>query len=279
MNPNSQNDFFSDQWGASGTKLVLSCNVMVQSDGYPDTITEREFMGGTGASNVLSVVSNATTYLTLQRGLETVQLASTGAWKVSSRRTGTLGTPSVVRFWLDLNDIVAKNDVVIPAGTRLYGTAPCWRQSDFDLRQERLVPLQRRMDAAQAALDERLDHARGDRRLDGTNVFDTVGASMEMARLVAERDEAVRVWREYAQGYNSGTTRSYSAPGPWPGSNEPLIVGQGAISVRCSQNEPWRMFLGRDYCTIGTWTATPILSKQRSDTTVHSPVRTLQDKQ
>jgi hypothetical protein len=281
MNPSSKNDLFSDQWGASGTRLVLSVNVMVQSHGYPDTATEREFMGGTGASNILAVASNAT-YLTVQRGLETVQLASTGAWKVSSRRNGSLGTPSVVRFWLDVQDNAAKNDVVIPAGTRLYGTAPCWRQSDYAIHQARLLPLQRRIDAAQAAMDQRLDHAYGDRRLDGTNLVDTVGASLDMARLVAERDEAVRAWREYAGG-GGGTTAAArsccSPPGPWPGSNEALIVGQGAISALRSRrnNEPWRMFLGRDYCTIGTWTATPIPS-QRSETTIPSPVTTLQNK-
>jgi hypothetical protein len=236
-------------WGASGSRLALSIEVLVESASYFDSAKERDFMGGSGASNCLSVLDDAT-YVTLEKGQQSVRFGPTGAWKILTRRTGRPGDSSVIRFWLYVCDNAVRNDVTLNAGERLYATANCWREVDFDIGRRRLAPYQTRLKAAQDAIDARLEHSTGDRRLDGTDIVDTALASIDMAMLVKQRDDLLSELRSVQQKLPQ--TSEISKPGHWPGSTENLVIANGKVGVKR------RKGLWEEFHILGTWSATPL---------------------
>jgi hypothetical protein len=236
-------------WGASGSRLALSVEVLVESASYVDSAKEKDFMGGSGASNCLSVLEDAV-YVTLEKGQQSVRFGPTGAWKILTRRTGRPGDASVIRFWLDVCDDAVRNDVTLNAGERLYATANCWREVDFDIGRRRLAPYQTRLQAAQDAIDARLEHTTGDRRLDGTDIVDTALASFDMAMLVKQRDDLLVELRSVQQKLPQALV--VSKPGHWPGSNEKLVIANGKVGVKR------RKGLWEDFVILGTWSASPL---------------------
>ena len=117
-----------DTWGASGARLALGIEVLVESTSYNDPEKEKDFIGGSGASNCMSVLEDAL-YVSSDKGQQAVRFGPLGAWKISTRRTGKPGDSSVIRFWLDVLDNAVRNDITLNAGERLYATANCWRES------------------------------------------------------------------------------------------------------------------------------------------------------
>ena len=241
--------FKDDSWGKSGARLGLSIDVLVESSDYPDSQRERDFIGGSGASNVLSVLEDAN-YITMDKGQKTVRFGPTGAWKLSTRRTGRPGDASVLRFWLDVLDDAVRNDVSLNAGERLYATTNCWRETDFDIGRKRLAPYFKQLDGMQRTITARLDHANGDRRLDGTDIVDTAMGSIDMAILVNERDELLSELRN-AQLKLPGMT-DVSDLGHWPGSTEKLAIAEGKVVVKR------RKGFWEEFQIVGTWMATPL---------------------
>jgi hypothetical protein len=238
-----------DSWGESGARLGLSIDVLVESVDYPDSQAERDFIGGSGASNVLSVLEDAS-YITMAKGQQTVRFGPTGAWKLSTRRTGRPGDASVLRFWLDVVDDAVRNDVSLKAGERLYATSNCWRETDFEIGRKRLAPFLKRLDETQRIITARLDHKDGDRRLDGTDIVDTAMGSIDMAILVNQRDELLSELRS-AQLKLPGMT-DVSSLGHWPGSTENLVISEGKVGVKR------RKGFWEEFQIVGTWMATPL---------------------
>jgi hypothetical protein len=233
----------------SGARLALVIDALVESDAYSDRQTERDFIGGSGASNVLSVLEDAV-YVTLEKGQKSVRFGPTGAWKLSSRRTGSPGDASVLRFWIDVLDDATRNDVSLNAGERLYATANCWRESDYDIGRKRLDPYEKRLEAIQDTIAARLDHKTGDRRLDGTDILNTALGSIDMAVLINQRDELVSEFRMAQEKMPS--MRDISSPGHWPGSTEKLVIAKGKVGVKR------RKGFWEEFQILGTWMATPL---------------------
>lgn len=238
-----------DSWGESGARLGLSIDVLVESAAYPDSQIERDFIGGSGASNILSVLEDAN-YVTLEKGQNTVRFGPSGAWKLSTRRTGRPGDASVLRFWLDVLDDAVRNDVSLKAGERLYATSNCWRETDYEIGRKRLAPYFKRLDDMQRTITDRLDHTTGDRRLDGTDIVDTALGSIDMAILVNQRDELLSELRN-VQMKLPGMT-DVSSLGHWPGSTEKLAVAEGKVGVKR------RKGFWEEFQIVGTWMATPL---------------------
>lgn len=265
--------YMPEEWGASGARLVLPVEVLVESERYPNREAEKDFMGGSGASDVLSVLEDAT-YIAKEKGQQRVRFGNRGAWKIASRRTGERGDASTIRFWLDILDAAGKNDVSIGGGgdsdasgegERLYATASCWREEELQFGQRRLAPILARYETAQQAVDDRLAHGTGDRRLDGTDIVDTALASIDMAVLIQRRDEFLRDLREAERklpcNSNTNNNNNISSPsrnrlsqaGDWPGSSEKLVFAEGKIGVKRKKGLLWE-----ELHIVGTWTATPL---------------------
>ena len=242
-------NFKDDSWGESGARLGLSIDTLVESTDYPNSQTERDFIGGSGASNVLSVLEDAN-FVSLEKGQQTVRFGPTGAWKLSTRRTGRPGDASVLRFWLDVLDDAVRNDVSLKAGERLYATSSCWRETDFEIGRKRLAPYFKQLDEIQRIITARLDHINGDRRLDGTDIVDTAMGSIDMAILVNQRDELLSELRIVQQKLPGMT--DVSGLGHWPGSTEKLSIAEGKVCVKR------RKGLWEDFRIVGTWMATPL---------------------
>ena len=238
-----------DLWGKSGARLGLSIDVLVESTAYPDSETERDFIGGSGASNILSVLEDAN-YVTMEQGQKAVRFGPTGAWKLSTRRTGRPGDASVLRFWLDVLDDAVRNDVSLKAGERLYATSNCWREGDLEIGRKRLAPYYKQLDEIQRTITARLDHTSGDRRLDGIDIVDTALGSIDMAILVNQRDELLSEIRNFQQKLPGMS--DVSSLGHWPGSTEKLATAEGKVGVKRKKG------FWEEFQIIGSWMATPL---------------------
>jgi hypothetical protein len=102
----------------------------------------------------------------------------------------------------------------------------------------------------QNAIDARLEHATGDRRLDGADIVDTALASLDMALLVKKRDDSFSDLRSAQQKLPIMT--EVSNPGKWPGSTEKLVIAKGQVGVKRSKG------FWKEFHILGTWKATPL---------------------
>lgn len=236
---------------------MLTVEVLVESELYSHSDTtnaERDFMGGTGKCDRLTILEDAV-YVN-QNGQQTVRFADVGAWKITTRRTGKVGDAGQVRFWIDALDSATRNDVSLASGgERLYCTANCWREQELAIGRRRIQPFLVALEEAQNRIDQRLEHATGDRRLDGTNPVDTAMASLDMAVLVKNRDDRLLELRDAERKLPATTSNDnyYSKPGMWPGTTENLVIAPGKIGVKRKKG-----LFGEEYHILGTWTATPL---------------------
>jgi hypothetical protein len=250
--------YMPPEWGASLGRLALPVEILVESEtvSASDVQAERDFMGGSGKCDRLSVLVDPVFVST--RGEETVEFADQGAWKILTRRTGKPGDAATLRFWLEVSgskgEIAAQRNDVALMSERLYCTANCWRESELEAGLRRMRPIQAALDEAQAVVAERLSHETGDRRLDGTNPVDLAMASVDMAVLVKTRDDRLNEMREAERRLPFPSTE-LSAPGNWPGSTEKLIIAKGKIGVKRKEGG---LFGGEEVHIIGTWTASPL---------------------
>ena len=242
-----------EDWAKSGARLVCPLEVEVLGEAAAEPNAERDIMGG-GASLIRPV---ATPKIVSERGEEEVLVAG-GGWKIGPSDAGR-GRAATLRFWLDFLEArglgagvsARRNDVTLPA-ERLYFAAAIWREDELRGGAAALRPLVEETRAAQARLEARLDHERGDRRLDGVNPIDTALAYKDMADLVARRDAALRRQRDLEAELLLPRDAAALPMGPWPGSAEPLAVAQGGIMVRRKK------FFADDNLILGKWRATPV---------------------
>lgn len=219
-------------------RAVVGFEALVESDVSEST---DRFLLGSGQANVMSILEDGT-YITMQ-GQKVARLTDAG-WKYAGRRTEKLGDAAELRMFVDVADPIVKNDMTVEPA-RLYLSTRCWRQFEYDAGLKRLGPLKATLDALNQQIENTLDHATGDRRLDGTNLVDTALGSLDMAKLVAQRDDL------QSQLSSNNLPSLATASGPWPGSEENLHLEVGKIEVRNAL---------KLYETIGRWTATPLES-------------------
>jgi hypothetical protein len=242
-----------DWAAATGGRLSVRFDVEITSDKLlQEKWQEGAWTGGRSAYQ-LNVLEDPT-YIT-STGEKTLLTSDVGGWNVQlPRRAGEAGT---LRLWFDVlqaEDLptglaAQRNDVTLAAGERLYLSTKCWRRTDWERGRKRMRPLQSAAAKAQQELEETLSHETGDRRLDGTNLADTVRASLDVAKLVAARDEKVRAVKEAEQMFPATDQQLL---GRWPGSTEDLIVAEGAVTVKRHK------LLGDEFHMVGRWKAVPV---------------------
>jgi len=289
--------YMPEDFGASGARLLLSVDVLVESETVTTTDPtngknddERDFLGGTsGKADLMSVLDDDPTFVNMD-GQQTVPFGDDGAWRIGSRATGKPGDSCRLRFYLDVvknsnkendddnqksgsgsdsknDDIVAvRNDVYLCA-ERLYFTANAWRESELQLGIRRFRPIQSEFLEAQRVVDDRLSHDTGDRRLDGTNLLDTALASIDMAKLVGRRDDALFKLRGAERTLPNPDAMELSLPGHWPGSTEKLAIAKGKIAVRRKRKDAGGILFGGgdEFYILGTWTAAPLSTAANDD--------------
>lgn len=246
------------EWGESGARLMFPLEILIESD--RNTLDEeKDFMGG-GSSRV-EVLEDP--IFVSSKGEEVIYFEESGAWKIGARR-GKIGDASKLRFWVDLDKdtefkgvAATRNDVTLPA-ERLYFVANCWRENEIDVGVQRFLPIKSSAEEAQEVIDRLLSHESGDRRLDGTNPLDTALASIDMAVLVAKRDESKQKLKE-AERSLPNPSMDLSKPGSWPGTTDNLVIAPGTIFVKRASEG---IFGGDEFHIVGTWSATPLATEE-----------------
>lgn len=245
----SNNNAPFSSYGALGSRLVVNCPVMVEAD---DDINNKKYPDpfiGRGASvirpytndeienvdknnsHIMDSINNDNNfeYVTM-KGTRRIEL-SRGGWTVNFPPGGiyNYGKATKLKFYLDLMTDLERNDIVLPAGTRLYFIANAWREKEYDSGQIKIKPIRDELNKAQQILDDQLSHESGDRRLDGTDPIETLRAIKDMTGLVLNRDRKRTALRNAISGGQDG--HGYPASddhpeGPWPGSTEWLTVSE-----------------------------------------------------
>jgi len=246
---------------------------------------------GSNSNNENKNVRFYFTYITMQ-GSKTIEF-SPGGWTLRFPPGGSSnrGRASKLRFYFDLTTGLERNDVSLPAGTRLYFAACAWREQQYETGVARVRPLQTALERAQSKLEENLSHETGDRRLDGNDPIETLKAYKDMTALVLDRDKKRGALRDALDQDGHGFPASDDLPeGPWPGTTEWLTLSEnnpiyarvpkqassasektqnGGVSSGGSSNKnvlQQLMVGGRggetkyDYGRVGTWTGEAISS-------------------
>jgi hypothetical protein len=267
-------------YGASGSRLTITCPVLVTAE---DVVGQdrTDLVVGRGSSVIRPIYSlppssdeikldfsKHFSYITLQ-GQRTVKI-SPGGWVLEfppssmgpRQNNKNKGVASKLRFWLDLENDVERNDIKLAAGTRLYFAANCWREDDFDVGVAKLKPIQQEAEAALRLLQENLSHESGDRRLDGVDALETIQAYGDMAKLVLEKEQKMARLQEALLVYPSAVEgdAEFLPDGPWPGSDEWLTLSDekyNPIFVLKDQG----ILRGREYQMVGTWTAEAVVDE------------------
>lgn len=238
----------SEDWGMSGARLALTVPVCIQSDTCTSIANDptEDFLGQRG--NQLQVLGESS--FVSMKGLEHVKFGTHGAWRLSTRRSGSVGDASTLRMIVELQDTIHRNDVIVRP-QKVYLMASAWREDELEVAQQRMLPIRRAYEQAKDVVEEQLSHETGDRRLDGNNILDTAAASFDMANLVKRRDDRLF---ELQQAKATLPHKELSQPGDWPGSDEALVVQEGVIMVKQKGG-----FLGIDgVAIVGRWTASPM---------------------
>ena len=176
-------------WGSTGARLVPSpVSLSIESKSVSDRQRDDIVDEGDGAM-VVRPLGRGGVFVN-DEGSQTVRF-SCGGWKIDSVRSNGKGSASKLRFWLDLDDGIRRNDVAVRAG-RLYFFGPCWRENDLELGRNALYPIVMDAEEAQRRLDDQLSHETGDRRLDGEDIGNTLAGYKDMALMVRDRDEMKR---------------------------------------------------------------------------------------
>ncbi len=157
-----------------------------------------------------------------------------------------------------------------------------------------ILPYQYAKDYTQKALEEQLNHETGDRRLDGTDLLETLEGYKDLAGLVGERDEAWRRWkdvvgvlpklpkelvdlsgldREKRSMVLEGLLEDDDRWGVWPGDVEPMTIEKGLILAVVSKSKrlegkgvlfPWMESADEsveETVVVGKWSAVPMFDE------------------
>ncbi|KAL3757304.1 hypothetical protein ACHAWU_008465 [Discostella pseudostelligera] len=286
------------EWGSGGGRLALSFEVLVTSD--TDKIEnnkQQAWLGGKSMGTLKCIARRRTndgdvddherycsSYIN-DKGQQNVQISS-GQWRIEpplpllpSYSKILSGQASTLRFYLTLNTAITRNTISFPENQLLLLQSNAFRTDQYVNGIKTLLPYQYAKDNAQLLVDNKLNHETGDRRLDGSDVFETLGGYRDIAKLILERDEKRRRWGEVERvlpKLNIDTSRGEvdinnlmdddGRWGKWPGDTEPITLERGtmfAVVVRERQQSlglfPWMKTDGvEDMVEVGKWNVVPL---------------------
>ncbi|KAL3774156.1 hypothetical protein ACHAW5_009679 [Stephanodiscus triporus] len=192
------------EWGSNGGRLALSFDVLVTSDiknGSEDkNKSAQAWLGGKPTGTVQCIshtasddVNDCASYIN-EGGQQYVKI-SAGQWRIEpplpilpSYTKIIPGQASTLRFYLTLATAVQRNTIIFPEKQLLLLQSNAFRTQQYLSGITTLLPYRSAMESSQILLEERLNHDTGDRRLDGNDIFETLGGYRDIAELVTERD-------------------------------------------------------------------------------------------
>lgn len=308
-------------WGANGGRLVLPFDVVVNSDTGSSSSNENSggqksvemaWLGGkpTGGMECIPKQQQANdknkneddnnnhdnndneiyhaTYIN-SKGEQHVQIIP-GQWRhepptplLPTYTTILSGQTTLLRLYLTLHTSIERNTISFPSNQLLLLQSNTFRTTQYKNGIQTLTPYQYSMEQSQQILEEQLNHDSGDRRLDGDDLLETLGGYKDIAKLVMERDEWGRRWREVEGvlpkivGSSSSGRRGESMEkllndekrwGVWPGDTELMTVERGvilaAVTVKDKKEQrsllfPWMQESKvQEMVVVGKWSATPL---------------------
>jgi len=198
------------------------------------------------------------------------------------------GQTTLLRLYLTLHNSIERNTISFPSNQLLLLQSNTFRTTQYTNGIQTLSPFQYSMEQSQQLLEEQLNHDSGDRRLDGDDILETLGGYKDIAKLVMERDERGRRWREVesvlpkmmgGSSSSSGSGRRRRGEsmekllndekrwGVWPGDTELMTVERGvilaAVTVKDKKERsllfPWMQESKvQEMVVVGKWSATPL---------------------
>jgi hypothetical protein len=287
------------EWGCGGGKLALSFEVFVTSETNAiDNNKQQAWLGGKSMGTLKCIARRrtnddgdvdddeqyCTSYIN-EKGQQNVQISS-GQWRIEpplpllpTYSKILSGQASTLRFYLTLDTTITRNTICFPENQLLLLQSNAFRTDQYVNGIKSLLPYQYAKDNAQLLLDNQLNHETGDRRLDGSDVFETLGGYRDIAKLVLERDKKRKRWGEVERvlpKLNINTSRGEvdinnlmdddNRWGKWPGDTEPITIERGvmfAVVVRERQQSlglfPWMKTDGvEDLVEVGKWSVVPL---------------------
>lgn len=309
---------FGEEWGASGGRLVLSFEVVVTTDLLPDEDSKSNnrkqlqsaWLGGkpTGTIRCLPVnedeEDNYCASYVNTNGQQKVRI-SPGQWRIEppqpipSQPTKILsGQASTLRYHLTIQNSIERNSISFPDNQLLFLQSNTFRLPNYEMGLQTILPYQYAKDYTQKALEEQLNHETGDRRLDGTDMLETLEGYKDLAGLVGERDEAWRRWKDVVgvlpklpkelMGLDGLDREKRSMImerlledddrwGVWPGDVEPMTIEKGVILAAVSKSNwaegnggffPWMEKSVRasleETVVVGRWSAVPVVDEEEN---------------
>lgn len=304
-------------WGADGSRLILSLDVIISSEttsSYSNDYSatrqsvEERWLGGKPTGSIQCVPKQQrssdgdydddqiyhASYVN-NKGEQRVRIMS-GQWRhepptpLLPTYTNTLpGQASSLRLHIKLINSIERNTISFPDNQILLLQSNTFRISQFTSGIQTLLPYQYAKEQSQLVLEVQLNHETGDRRLDGSDVFETIGGYRDIAALVMERDERRRQWKEVQgvlpkmttmtmAGSSSGSRSSETMIekllndekrwGVWPGDTELMTVERGVVLAAVSAREkkqsmfPWMTNESnvKELVVVGKWSATSLTS-------------------
>lgn len=303
-NPSEANDnlqlsnVLGGEWGANGGRLALSFEILANAETNAkedDNSVQMAWLGGkpTGSIECIPQSTNndeeyCTSYIN-QEGQQQVQISS-GQWRIEpplpllpSYANILPGQASTLRFYLTLITSIQRNSISFPQNQLLLLQSNTFRTQQYISGVQTVLPYQYAKDKSQKELEEKLDHETGDRRLDGTDVLETLGGYKYIAALVLERDEKRRKWKEVEcvlpkldssidTGRRAEITKMLEDEkrwGIWPGDTELLTIERGVIlAVVANKSKQKRGFFpfvperAEEPVIVGKWSAVPIFDEE-----------------
>ena len=285
-----------NEWGSNGAQLVLPLEILVNAEvpSDKDTINTKKkspclWLGGkpTGSiectpQNGLNETSFCSSYIN-DKGQQNVQI-SPGPWRLeppiplmtSSSGKVLQGQASTLRFSLTLNTAIQRNSIKFPDNQMLLLQSNTFREKQYETGVNTLRPYQYAKENSQKMLDEQLNHDSGDRRLDGTDLLQTLEGYKDVAGLVLKRDESYRKWKDVEGvlplmdsselNYDIETILDDDRWGVWPGDTDLMTIERGIILAVVEKKEKSKGLFswiengdeGADTVMVGTWTAEPV---------------------
>jgi len=284
-----------EDWGSNGGRLVLSFEII--ADAETDTVAgensvKMAWLGGKPTGTVECIPQydddgeSCASYIN-NKGQQDVQIAP-GQWRIEpplpllpSYANILPGQASTLRFHLTLLTSIQRNTISFPEDQILLLQSNTFRTQQYSSGVRTLLPYQYAKEMSQQQLEEQLNHETGDRRLDGKDLFETLGGYKDVAELVLERDEKRRKWKEVEgvlpkldSSINTGRRvdidkllQDERRWGIWPGDTELMSIERGVIlAVAASESKqkmgffPWMQDGGavEEPVVVGKWSALPL---------------------
>mmetsp|Transcript_291 Transcript_291/g.563 ORF Transcript_291/g.563 Transcript_291/m.563 type:complete len:441 (+) Transcript_291:76-1398(+) len=304
-NENSQQlaNVLGEEWGSNSGRLVLSFDVMAnaetntraESNNANANSVQMTWLGGKPTGTVECISQQRTndskedyycaSYIT-EKGQQTVQI-SPGQWRIEpplpllpSYVNILPGQASTLRFHLTLLDSIRRNTIQFPRDQMLLLQSNTFRTEQYASGARTLLPYQYAKDVSQKQLEEQLNHETGDRRLDGKDIFETLGGYKDVAELVLERDERRRKWKEIEGALPKLDSKidigrkvdinklleDEKRWGMWPGDTEFMTIERGVVLAVVAKESKQKMGLFswmqdgggvEEPVVVGTWSAVP----------------------